>query len=176
MIRALALDFLHPGARTSRLGPVLLMLGILAVGAAGYRYFGILEESGRLEDAVAASKRAARREAPPRREQDPKVLQEVAQANAVIGELAVPWDELFADLEEASLPGIALLSIQPNPSGRQVRITGEARRYEDALAYVERLEQREGLESVFLTGHEVRSNSPRRQVAFAIVADWVSAP
>ena len=30
MIRALALDFLHPGVRTSRLGPVLLVLGILA--------------------------------------------------------------------------------------------------------------------------------------------------
>jgi hypothetical protein len=66
-----------------------------------------------------------------------------------------------------------LLSIQPDAGTRALRITGEARRFEDVLAYLGRLEQRPALANVFLASHEVRQGGAHRPVAFALVAQWV---
>jgi hypothetical protein len=42
----------------------------------------------------------------------------VRKANAVIQHLALPWDSLFAALEQASGDGVALLSLEPGPVSR----------------------------------------------------------
>jgi Tfp pilus assembly protein PilN len=133
-------------------------------------------EAARLEARIADTQSMARRELPRLRQTalDPKALvDEVRNANAVLAQLTIPWDALFSEIEAAGDRTIALLSIQPDAGTRALRITGEARRFEDVLAYVGRLEQRPGIANVFLASHELRQGGAQRPVAFALVAQWV---
>jgi hypothetical protein len=90
----------------------------------------------------------------------------------VLAQLNLPWDALFRELEAAAVDGVSLLAIQPEPGAAQVRIGGEARTYDAALAYVARLESSERFANVFLLSHEVRTGAPQRPVVFSLVADW----
>jgi len=175
-VRALHLDFLHPAAPRRRLGIGLLVIGIAAASAAVSRYHILALEHDELGARIADTTRLARRDLPRMRELagDPKVVAlEVSRANAVLASLTVPWDAMFGELEAASNSNVALLGIQPEASGRQVRLIGEARRFEDLLAYIARLEATEGFANVFLAGHEMKQGGPERPVAFSLTADWV---
>jgi hypothetical protein len=178
-MRALHLDFLHPAGPRIRTGVALLALGIAAAGFAGWRYHALAAEVDRLDARVADLRNLARRSFAPMRVQagDAKLLaQEIGRANAVVARLAFPWDALFGELESASGKDVALIGIQPDGSGRQVRLAGEARRFEDLLAYVARLEGTAGFANVFLIGHEVRADAAGQPVAFTLSADWVGRP
>jgi Tfp pilus assembly protein PilN len=136
----------------------------------------LVEQVNALSQRIGDTRRLARPETPVATEavRDPKlVAQEVVRANAVLANLAVPWDALFGELESASNANVALLSIQPEAGGRKVQLAGEARRFEDLLAYVARLEATPGFAHVFLTEHEMRNSGGQRAVSFTIGADWV---
>jgi hypothetical protein len=175
-MRALHLDFLQLEAPRTRLGVVLLIAGIAGVALAGWRHQTVAAELATLDSRLADVKQLARRELPRVRGAvgDPKVVgQEVARANAVLASLTLPWDALFGELEAAATDRVALLAIQPDGSGTQVRLGGEARRFEDLLTYIARLEATPGFANVFLAGHELKSGSKDRAVAFTLVADWI---
>jgi hypothetical protein len=176
-MRALHLDLLRTVPARPWWGVAILAAGAIALAMVGWRYQRLQAEIGDLEASVAQLTRFARREAPRLRAAagDPKQLvQEIRGANAIIDRLGVPWDALFRELEGAAGEGVALLSIQPDPASGQLRISGEAKRYPDVLAYVERLEARTHLANVFLVGHEVKESAPQRPVAFSLVAEWVA--
>lgn len=174
----LHLDFVRPSAPRTGLGIALAVAGAVAAGAALLEYRSLAGEVSLLEARIADTQRMARRELPRLRQAslDPKTLaDEVRNANAVLAQLTIPWDALFREIEAAADPSVTLLSIQPDATSRGVRIAGEARRFEDVLAYVARLERRDALAKVYLTSHEVRS-SGSRPVAFGVSAQWVSPP
>ena len=172
----LHLDFVRPRAPRTWLGAGLLAAGAFAAVATLAEYRALAGEAERLEARIADTQRMARRELPRLRQTalDPKALaDEVRNANAVLAQLTIPWDGLFREIEAAGDRTIALLSIQPDAGTRALRITGEARRFEDVLAYVGRLEQRPGIANVFLASHELRQGGAQRPVAFALVAQWL---
>lgn len=172
----LHLDFVRPRAPRTWLGAGLLAAGAFAAVATLAEYRMLAGESARLEARITDTQRMARREMPRLRQAalDPKALaDEVRNANAVLAQLTIPWDALFSEIEAAGDRTIALLSIQPDARTRALRITGEARRFEDVLAYVGRLEQRPGIAHVFLASHELRQGGAQRPVAFALVAQWI---
>jgi hypothetical protein len=174
----LHLDFVRPHAPRTWVGASLLAAGAFAAVATLAEYRALAGEAERLEARIADTQRMARRDLPRLRQAalDPKALaDEVRNANAVLAQLTIPWDGLFREIEAAGDRTIALLSIQPDAGTRAVRITGEARRFEDVLAYVGRLEQRPGLANVFLASHELRQGGAQRPVAFALVAQWIDA-
>lgn len=174
-MRALHLDFLHPAAPRLRLGLALLALGIAASGAVAWRHYVLITQIDELGTRVADTDRLARRDLPRMREaaSDPKlVAQEVSRANAVLASLTLPWDAMFGGLEAASNPGVALLGVQPAANGRQVRLIGEAHRFEDLLAYIARLEATGGFANVFLASHELKQSGAAESVAFTLNADW----
>jgi Tfp pilus assembly protein PilN len=175
-MRALHLDFLHPGGPRLRIGAALLALGIVATASAGWRYYALAADVARLEERVEDLRNLSRRSLPKLRTSagDAKVVaQEVGRANAVLASLTLPWDAMFGELEAAANPNVALLGIQPDGSGRQVRLAGEARRFEDLLAYVARLEGTAGFANVYLAGHELKTDAVGQPVAFTLTADWV---
>jgi hypothetical protein len=179
MMRALELDFLHPAGPRLQVGIALLALGVAAAGFVAWRYFALSGDVERLDAQIADVKRLARRESPRMRlpAGDAKLLaQEVGRANAVLASLTLPWDAMFGELEAAASANVALLGIQPDGAGRQVRLAGEARRFEDLLAYIGRLEATQGFANVFLSGHELRSGAGGQAVAFTLTADWVGRP
>ncbi len=175
MSRPLRLDFLSAKPRAASTGLVALLAGLAALVAVLVEYRAVGAETEVLEARIADFRRMTRRELPPIREaaMDSKTLvQEIRQANLVLAQLNLPWDALFRELEGAAIEGITLLSIQPEVGAGQVRIAGEARTYDTALAYVAKLESSERFANVFLTQHEVRANAPQKPVVFALVADW----
>jgi len=175
-MRTLELDFLNPGRTRTRLGLLLLIAGLAAVAAVGYRAQVLADQVQALNQRVGDSRKLVRRDVPAANEpaRDPKaVAQEVIRANAVLTNLAVPWDALFGELESAASGNVALLAIQPASGGRKVQLSGEARRFEDLLGYVARLEGTAGFANVFLTEHELRASGGDRVVSFTVTADWV---
>lgn len=172
----LHLDFVRPRAPRTWLAVALLGAGIAAALVALVDYTRLANEAARLEARIADTQRMARRELPHLRQValDPKTLaDEVRNANVVLAQLTIPWEALFREIEAAGGPGVALLSIQPDATARAVRIAGEARRFEDVLAYVGRLERRDAFADVFLTSHELRQGGGQRPVAFGVIARWV---
>jgi Tfp pilus assembly protein PilN len=175
-MRPLRLDFLHPTTPRRTFGVALLAIGVVAAGAGLWRERVISDEIAQLSARIADTKRLARRDLPQVREVagDPKVVaQEVGRANAILASLTLPWDAMFGELEAAANANVALLGIQPESSGRQVRLVGEARRFEDLLTYISRLEATDGFANVFLAGHEMKQVQAERPVAFSLTATWV---
>ena len=178
-MRALHLDFLHPAGSRLKLGIVLLAVGVAAAALVVWRYAALAADIAGMEARVADVKRLIRRDLPQMRLPvgDAKVLaQEIGRANAVLASLTLPWDAMFGELEAAANPNVALLGIQPDGSGRQVRLAGEARRFEDLLAYIGRLEDTAGFANVLLASHELKSAPTEQAVAFTLTADWVGRP
>lgn len=179
MMRRLHLDFLHPEPPLALAGLLLLAAGIAATAGAGARYYMISSEVGALEQRISDAKRLARRDMPRLRPPvgDPKQLgEEVQRANAVLAQLTFPWDAMFKELEDASSDDVALLALQPEGNGRGLRVGGEAKRFEDLLAYIARLEARDGFSNVFLVSHEIKPAGAQKPVAFTLVADWAPGP
>lgn len=171
------LDFLQPHARHHGLGVLLLVAGVATVGVALVHQQRIAQETARIEERVADARRMVRRALPPldvRVGRGRVLTDEIRAANAVIERMNVPWDALFRELEAAGDDGVALLAIQPDAASGQVRIAGEARKLDAVFGYVARLEAREGLQNVYLVGHEVR-DAPPRPVAFSVQAEWKGA-
>jgi len=175
-MRALHLDFLHPAGPRFQVGAALLALGVVAAILVGWRYYALGRDVAELEERLADVKRLERRDFPRMRVSagDAKVLaQEVGRANAVLASLTLPWDAMFGELESAASANVGLLAIQPEASGRQVRLVGEARSFEELLAYIGRLEATAGFANVLLATHELKAGGAQRPVAFALTAEWV---
>lgn len=175
-VRTLDLDFLNTERVRTRLGPLLLAAGIAATAAVVWRDRTLADQANALTQRIGDARSVVRRNTPGADlvARDPKLLaQEVVRANVVLANLAVPWDALFGELESASNPNVALLAIQPAAGGRKVQLSGEARRFDDLLAYMTRLEATAGFANVLLTEHEMRNPGADRAVSFTIAADWI---
>jgi hypothetical protein len=95
----------------------------------------------------------------------------VARANTVIAALNLRWDAMFADLETAANDNVALLAIQPEAGATHIRVAGEARRFDDLLAYISRLEATRGFSNVLLLNHAL-VEAPGQALSFTLIADW----
>ncbi len=173
---ALALDFKRTPRPWAWLGVVLLVIG------AAWLVQVVNSEralSGQIDLAAARQQVMARHSkikaaAPPL---DAEALQQqIRQANAILQQLALPWDALFQTLEATRDQDIALLSIQPDAAKQSVRIGGEAKNLDTLLAYITRLEQGRVLDHVYLTSHEVRTQDAEQPVRFSLAAHWAVQP
>jgi hypothetical protein len=174
-LAAVKLDFTHPTGRGSIFGPVLLVVGLLAItaGVAYQRYVG--HEINLRETRLEELRGLASRSLPVLADRDadtPEVRTELQKANVILQQMNVPWGDLFTAVESAQGDDIALLAVQPDPRGGTVLIGGEARSLPAVLAYMERLEQTSRLRDVVLASHEIRANEPGQPVSFALNAGW----
>ena len=170
-MQRLELDFLHPGGQWYTPGTILLALGLLAAVLTGWKFQNLASEQATLQASIGDTNRLLRREAPRVQSNDKQLNDQVARANLVLSALNLPWDAMFRELESASTENIALLAIQPESAGRHVRLAGEARRYEELLAYVTRLEQTQGFANVYLLSHQALEDASGA-VGFTLIADW----
>lgn len=175
-VARLRLDFAHPGGRIGPAGLLLLGLGLLASTLVAVRLQRVGAELAQLEAATAqlparvAAPVAAGRAAGGTNTSLLALKNE--QVQAALASLATPWDAWFSQLEAVAERGVALVSLQPENEGRRVRLSGEARRFEDVLAYMGRLEAAEGFANVFLSEHVEAGPG----VSFSLGADWVGRP
>lgn len=100
-------------------------------------------------------------------------LTELKTAQSVIERLDTPWGALFAAVESAFDDHVTLLSVEPEPERREVRLTAEAKDLQAMQAYIRQLRQSPALRDVYLASHQVNQQDPLRPVRFAASARWV---
>lgn len=110
--------------------------------------------------------------APDARTKDGDIEQEVRAARRVIGQMTVPWDVLFRQIEIATDESVALLGVQPDPAAGRVTISGEAKNLNAVLEYTRRLEKSGVLRGVVVLGHSMKDDAPAGIVAFSLSAAW----
>lgn len=168
---AMRLDFAASGRRRGRAPLVLLVIGVLCMAGVVLAYQKDRERADGLELRLAALSG------------DGEAVRDVAGASgksleelrAAVAELATPWGRLLAELESAageSRQSVAVLEIEPDREGRQVRIVAESRSLAAAVAFAERLQQSEVLQYPLLDSHEVQVKDPYRPVRFQVTASW----
>lgn len=170
-MRRLDIDFAQRRARWPAW--VLLALGLAVAGDASWRYWELRDAQAQVQQRRSAASRRAPPPAPP---PDERTQRELAAARQVLQELALPWDALLRDIEAALGEHAALLAIEPDASRRLVRVSGEARRYADAIEFMQRLDAAPTLMGVHLQNHQVRDDVPERPVQFTLGASWRMQP
>lgn len=98
--------------------------------------------------------------------------EEIAAANAVIRQLALPWEDMFNAFELATNDEVALLSMEPDAKKRLVRVTAESKATTGMLSYIKRLQQSALLDEVVLQKHEEQSRDPDRPIRFVVTSVW----
>jgi Tfp pilus assembly protein PilN len=176
-MRVLNLDFRRNERQAKWAGIALLAAGLAAAIAAGTQYNQLAEELTQAEESVQQSEKAARKPAAvvlPKG--DPlKVALETKRASEIAFALKVPWNDLFASVEAANTPNVALLSIASDTAKRQVKISGEAKDIESVLDYLRVLGSQPKLANVYLQSHQLQQQDPQHPVRFVLGAAWVSA-
>lgn len=171
------LDFNFVGRRRPQaLGVLLLVLGCAAAAASLLDY---REVAAAVEADRRAGRAAGRAPAPPlaqRSNRDVRELrQELLRANTLLRQMSVPWEGLFAAVEQAAGRDVALLALHPDVAAQQVRIAGQAQSIEHALSFVQRLAASGLLADAHLAGHNATADGDF-PIAFALTARLIEAP
>jgi Tfp pilus assembly protein PilN len=173
VMRALDLDFRRDDRRANWTGIALLAAGLAAAIAAGAQYSQVAEEFAQAEASVRHAARKPTAEIRP--SADPqKLALEMKRASEVAFQLKLPWNDLFASVEAANTPNVALLSIESDNGKRQVKISAEAKDLKSMLDYLRLLGAQQKLANVYLQSHQVQQQDPQRPVRFVLGSDWVS--
>lgn len=173
MMRRLKLDFQRKSASRGG-GVALLSMALLVSGMLFADYREVTAEIERVEAALTRLERLAGHKVvrPGKQGADPYSA-EIKRANEVIDQLALPWDQLFASVEEASGKGVALLSIQPDKHKGEVAIEGESKDIAAMLDYMRRLNEAKQLRKIDLLSHQVQQQDPQKPVRFNLSARWI---
>lgn len=166
----LHLDY-QPDTPFPWLGIVLLVAALCALtvtGAYYKKYSGQLAvweaKAERANDRRAAGRASARGEV--------NLAQEVKNANDVLRHLGVPWESLFQALESSGNRNINLLALEPDIEKQQVKISGEAKNFNELMKYITYLQGQTVIGSVYLQNHDVQKQHPDRPVRFSLLAAW----
>ena len=176
-MRVLNLDFRREDRQGRWAGIALLVAGLAGAIVVGVQYSDLAEELTQAEASVHRSGIAAHRQTAAIRPSGDlqKVALEMKRASEVAFQLKVPWNDLFASVEAANTPTVALLSIESDTGKRQVKISGEAKDIESVLDYLRFLGAQPRLANVYLQSHQVQQQDPQHPVRFVLGAAWVSA-
>ena len=93
--------------------------------------------------------------------------------NTAIGQLNLPWSQLFKAIELATPSTVALLELVPDAKNHQVKGIAEAETPEMMLTYIQKLKDQSFLGDVILTKHEVSEQVPNGAIRFEFEAEWL---
>lgn len=150
---------------------VLVALALAPVVAVGLRHY--LDAFQRYETALA-SQRVRQHQAPVHKAvmRGQLLPGQAAAINSAIMQLNLPWRGLHDAVQAATPPTVALLSLDPDPKKRVLRITAEAKGSEDMIGYVERMKAQDWFANVTLTRHEIDDQDQNHPVRFQLDAQW----
>src|SRR4051812_11102972 len=141
-MRPIRLDFVRTGPAAGVGSLFALGVGAAALGVALWSSSMASTEHDALVVAARAQDPNAERLAAPLDESRRRVREaDAKRAAAVIASLSVPWPNLFMALEASAGRGVVVTGLQPEAEARRVRITGEARRFEDIPLYAKQLQE-----------------------------------
>jgi len=172
-MRRLELDFRRQPQAAKRVGIALLVASLAGAAAMAHQYQRVSEELALAEAAVHKHGLALRKKTPASTpEEAQRVALQTKRAGEVVSQLRMPWPELFANVEAAQTPDVALLSIESGADKRNIKIAGEAKNLGAILTYVRDLQGQPMLADVYLESHQVQQQDPQHPVRFALGAGW----
>jgi Tfp pilus assembly protein PilN len=172
-MRKIELDFQRKPSTLGAGGLVLLLLALLLGGKLFTDFQEIAAQVEQAEAKLARLERLAGHKPTPVGKQESDAYgSEIKRANEVIAQLTLPWDQLFAAVEEAAGKDVALLSIQPDRRKGVVAIGGEAKDIAAMLDYMRQLGEQQPLQQVTLQSHQIQQQDPQRPVRFNLSAKW----
>lgn len=172
-MRALSIDYLRTPRSLRWVGMVILVAGGVASAGFVQQYRDLQLELSRVQmtagllnvERIPASAASAR-----------GTEEELKQVNVMIYQLTLPWGEIFAAVENAATPQVALLQVQPDAQQRLLKITAEAKDQGAMLQYVRRLSDARNLSNVHLLSHQVQVQDPLRPIQFSVQANFGVKP
>jgi Tfp pilus assembly protein PilN len=164
-MQALKLDFCRTRKAPRWVAPVLMLLALGFCGDVAVSF--LKERSAYLKNERALAALDPRSYRPARSAS----AEEIAAAKDTVQRLSMPWEKLFAALEQAASDQVALLAIQPDPKAGTVLISGDSKDYLAALTYVLNLSRSDALSRVQLARHEIRQDQGK-SVGFSVQATW----
>lgn len=162
-------DFHARPARPRKLGIVLALAGVTALGWAWSNL-----QAARATEAGLATQIAALEQARPRTAAQPATRADTAAQTAqtrIAAQLAYSWQPAFDALATARSSKIALVSLDAVQAKAQLKLVAEARQLADAVAFIETLQQQPGIRRAALTQHEVQEDDAQKPVRFNILVE-----
>ncbi len=175
-MRALELDFIVPPKNGSWVGAIALLAAALAVFELLSVHSDLERESDSLSQEMRKLERQARGLSVNTARVNEATAQEIQQANAVIDQLALPWDRLFRAVESAASDKVVLLGIAPDARAGTVQISGETTDPDAMIDYVGRLQRQTDLTGVYLLSHQREPRNAVRPYRFTVTASWLGSP
>ena len=157
-------DFRTPHLSFSRVGASLLLAGLIAVALLMARLHAVSDARQALRWQLAAhtpKPERARPAAP-----SAQTLASTQAEAAIARRLTGTWQPVFAALERATPPNIALLAVDCSGTPGRLSATAEARTLAEALDYVARLNRSPGFAHVLLHHYQVADSDPQHPVRF----------
>ncbi len=180
-MRRLKLNFPYAGQQILDLDIICLVLGLLVFAGVGYQFMRTSEEVNYWDVRV---ERLVKKQQPGRpnrirkksrtREISQEIRQEIKAANIILGQINLPWDDLFNSIGHAASKHIALLSLQPNVSSQSIRIGGEARNMSALLDFVEAIEREVIFSNAYLLNYKIKQDSPQKPIIFLLTTTWTN--
>lgn len=161
------LDYQRPAPKSGGASWLLLAAGLLCGGAVLGSYLETQDEISELSYRIERKQRALERQrlAAPNETKD-------ADRSAPHPEKQTfaRWERLFDALEQAADETVTLLALDPGES--EIGLSGEAKNFAAAAAYVKRLEAGGTLTEVHVLSHEVARDHPQKPIRFVLSARW----
>jgi len=175
-MHALFIDFQNSRRRPGSIGMLILLIGLSVTTYVSIQMYGtfrtLYAQEANFSDILRRAKHI-RHDAPISAAESQKMRAEIKDANAVMLQLPLPWNDLFREIAASQQKQIALLSIVPDANRRNIKISGEAKNLKVLLAYIRELQKSKSLNSVYLRKHRVNVRSAQKPVDFTIIANWV---
>jgi Tfp pilus assembly protein PilN len=170
----LHLDFIRSRRPATPAGWAMLAVGALALVATLYWHVRIVEPgiAEAAQEVARLQKELAAREPAALKLSDAQLAAEWQKALTINQRLGAPWQKLLAMLESYVDEPVALLSIDPDLTKKDLLLTGEARNLDALLDYVRFLKRQNMLTDVTLQSHQVNKQDRDRPVRFRISATW----
>ena len=175
------LDYCGRRSAITLSGIAWLLFGALIVAAVAESYMDVLETIQRQEDQLESLGDQLKRKVRGREQRvvDAKRLDpELAVAKSVLRRLALPWEEVFMALEQATLAHrdhIRVLSVQPDVDKGLVTISGESKDFDVLMDYLDQIEKSGIFLRVRLVNHQVQVDVAGRPIRFYAVGSWKTA-
>lgn len=173
-MRHLSLDYARAD-RPHPLGYGLLIVASVAVAA-------LISYHATLTEDIAQARAALQKLEAPRRQstrevqrQDKEIELRLQNAQMVLSQLGVPWDQLFRAFESVAEDDVGLLGISPDAAKKEIKLAAEAKNMEAMLAYHRKLAENPAFTDVSLATHNVAEQDPQQPVRFTVTATWVIA-
>lgn len=173
-MRELSLNFQRDHTQARWLTYLLLSFGLMASIGSYVQWSVLTDQISEVELAIQEQSNKSKHKKPALdKVEQQRAEQQASQFKAIQSAMATPWPELLKALEDSKSEKIKLLEISPDPTSKNIRITGEATQLQEVFQYVAALKKESALSDPQLLDHQMikQDNSPA--VHFEVEAKWI---